>query len=149
MGKENLHDGRVLHNRDNLRRFQRRSIASISSDSISVRASTLAHSRGPMARATARPSRPIRKLVGSPMTPYDFLMAPAGSRSERHGEAELAGVLPNGPRLFPEVQREDRESARSVVAVKLLEDRQLGTALEAPARPEIQQDDTAPQALQR
>ena len=57
-------------------------------------------------------------------------------------------VPSNGGGLFPEVQREDRESARGVVAVKLLEDRQLGTALETSGRPDIEKDHAALQILQ-
>src|SRR5437867_11671049 len=36
---------------------------------IMARAGTLAQSRGPTASATACPSRPIRKVVGRPITP--------------------------------------------------------------------------------
>jgi hypothetical protein len=57
-------------------------------------------------------------------------------------------VPSNGCGLFPEVQREDRESARGVVAVKLLEDRQLGPALETPGRSNIEKDHAALQTLQ-
>jgi hypothetical protein len=71
-----------------------------------------------------------------------------GEGQERQCEAELVRVPSNGCGLFPEVQREDRESARGVVAVKLLEDRQLGTALETPGRSDIEKDHAALQILQ-
>src|SRR3989442_8882580 len=46
-----------------------------------ARASGLPQSRGPTASATARPSRPMRKVDGRPTPPYDPLILPSRSRT--------------------------------------------------------------------
>src|SRR4029434_4880460 len=54
---------------------------SASSAWTSARAAALPQARGPIARATGRPSRPTTTVVGRPITPYAFAITPSRSRT--------------------------------------------------------------------